>query len=97
MTSLMRVEIIVDVVQLDVVTQIIDDAGVGGYTVIPVALGKGHRGIRAGDQIADVMKNVMVLVACSEDQSKLIALKLKSLLKRFGGLCLISPTQSVDH
>jgi hypothetical protein len=97
MSPIVRVEIVVDVVQLDVVTALIDASGAGGYTIVHDVRGKGHRGIRAGDQVVDVMKNVMILCACSEEQSKVIATKLKPLLKRFGGICLLSQAMHVDH
>ncbi len=97
MTAVKRMEIVVDSVELPRITAAIDAAGVSGYTILRGVEGKGDRGLRSGDQPADVLKNVMLIVAATPAQAETLAKKIHPMLKRFGGMCLVSDASWVDH
>jgi len=97
MTSVKRIEIVCDVVELKHVTDVLDRVGASGYTVLHEVTGKGGRGIRGGDQLANVLKNCYVLSAVPEELVEPIAKAVRPILKRFGGICLVSDAQSIAH
>lgn len=97
MQAVKRVEIVTDTLELDRVLQLLTDAGVSGYTVIRNAEGKGHRGLRSGDDVTRVFQNSYVLVACSPEQVQQVVAAVRPVLKRVGGICLVSDALWVLH
>jgi nitrogen regulatory protein PII len=97
MQAVKRVEIVTDTLELDRVLQLLTDAGVSGYTVIRNAEGKGHRGLRSGDDVTRVFQNSYVLVACSPEQVQAVVAAVRPVLKRVGGVCLVSDALWVLH
>jgi nitrogen regulatory protein PII len=95
--SVKRVEIIVDTLQAPKVLRMLGKIGVSGYSVINDVTGKGGRGLQAGDELTDVFKNTYILTACSPEQMETIVNAVRPVLKRFGGLCLISDAVMVEH
>ncbi|MEJ5339616.1 MAG: P-II family nitrogen regulator [Aquificaceae bacterium] len=92
-----KVEVVIDSIYLSRVLDVLEKAGVSGYTVIKDALGKGERGIMAGDELTDVFKNSYVFTVCSEEVAQKIAESLRPLLKKVGGACLISDVLWLTH
>jgi nitrogen regulatory protein PII len=92
-----RVEIIVDTLEAPNVLRLLSKIGVSGYSVIHDVTGKGGRGTRAGDELTDVFKNAYILIACSPDESERIADAIRPVLKRFGGICMMSEAEFVKH
>ena len=92
-----RVEIVIDTLELDRILALLDKAGVSGYTVIRNAEGKGHRGIRSGDDLTSVFQNSYVLTTCSEEQLAKVVAAVQPVLKRIGGVCLVSNALWVMH
>jgi len=97
MEPMKKVEVVVDSVYLNRVLDILDRQGVSGYTVIRDVLGKGERGIMAGDELTDVFKNSYVFTVCSEEIAKSIAESLRPLLSKVGGVCIISDVLWLMH
>lgn len=97
MEAAKKVEIICDSVEVKNVIEILETAGVTGYTIIPDVIGKGERGLRRGDEITGVFKNSMIITACNPALIPKIVDAIRPVLKRFGGVCLISDTQYVIH
>ncbi len=97
MKTVLRVEIVVDCVKLNDIIELILSSGAEGYTVIPQVHGAGSRGIRSGDELTGAFTNVMILVACTEPVWESMATKLRPVLKRYGGLCLVSEAKSLLH
>ncbi len=97
MQSVKRVEIVIDTLDLDRVLALLDKAGVSGYTVIRNAEGKGHRGMRTGDDVTRVFQNSYVLTACTEEQLTAVVAAIRPVLKRVGGVCLVSDALWVVH
>lgn len=97
MKPMKKVEVVIDSVYLSRVLDILERVGVSGYTVIRDALGKGERGIMAGDELTDVFKNSYVFTVCLEEMAHRIAEEVRPLLKKAGGICLISDVLWLTH
>ena len=97
MQAVKRVEIVTDTMELNRVLELLDEIGISGYTVIRNAEGKGHRGIRSGDDITRVFQNSYVLTACSPEQLERVVATIRPILKRVGGICLVSDALWVIH
>lgn len=97
MQAMKKVEVVIDSIHLGKVLEIFERAGVSGYTVIRDVLGKGERGVMAGDELTDVFRNSYAFTVCSEETAQKIAEDLKPLLKKVGGACIISDVVWVSH
>jgi nitrogen regulatory protein PII len=92
-----RVEIVIDALELSAVGQVLDRCGVSGYTVIREVTGKGDRGDRSGDDLTGALRNGYVLCACTEAQARAVTDAVRPILRRFGGVCLVSDCMWLDH
>jgi len=97
MQAAKKVEIICDSVEVNNLIKILEAAGATGYTIIRDVIGKGGRGIRRGDELTDVFKNSMIITVCDPDQIPAIVEAIRPVLKRFGGVCLVSDSLYVIH
>ena len=97
MKNLKRIECVIDAVHVPAVVDALRAGGVDGYTVIRGASGWGDRGARQPDGVSGVFENCVVLCACDADVLEEVADKLRPILKRYGGVALISDTQSLSH
>ena len=97
MQAAKRVEIICDTVEVKNVVKLLEVIGVSGYTIIRDVVGKGGRGSRRGDDLTDVFKNSMILTVCNPEQIPDVVDAIRPILKRFGGICLISDVHFVIH
>jgi len=97
MQAAKKVEIICDSLEVKNVLKLLEDFGITGYTVIRDVIGKGGRGMRDGDDLTDVFKNSMILTVCGAEQIPDVVEAIRPILKRFGGICLISDTHFVIH
>lgn len=97
MEPMKKVEVVVDSVHLNKVLEVMEKHGVSGYTVIRDVLGKGERGMMAGDELTDVFRNSYVFTVCSEEAAKKIAESLRPILSRVGGICIISDVLWLTH
>jgi nitrogen regulatory protein PII len=60
-----RIEIIVEALHAEQVTDLLDACGASGWTVLPVVSGRDHTGMRRGGDLAGVFDNVLVLCIAS--------------------------------
>lgn len=97
MTPVKRIEIVVPEHVLREVLACIDRHGPGGYTVTRGLAGKGDRGVQSGDGLVAEFSNAAILVACEAVVAASLLEDLRPLLKRFGGMCLISDAQWLKH
>lgn len=97
MEKMKKVEIVIDSVHLNRILELLQSLGVSGYTVIRDALGMGERGIMAGDELTDVFKNSYIFTVCTEETANKIVEQIRPMLKRFGGVCLVSDVLWVKH
>jgi len=75
----------------------LDAAGISGYTIIKDATGKGERGTRGGDELSGTFINSYVMTACPREQVAQVFEALRPILKRYGGICLVSDAEWVVH
>lgn len=78
-----RIEIIVEAVDAEQVTDLLDRLGAPGWTVLPVRAGRGHQGVRRGGDPSGVFDNVLVLcIASREVAEKVLAARTELLEAR---------------
>jgi nitrogen regulatory protein PII len=61
-----RIEIVVEAVRAEAVTDLLDRLGATGWTVLPVLAGRGRQGIRRAGDPGGVDDNVLILCIASE-------------------------------
>ena len=97
MEAAKKVEIVCDSVEVNNVIEILEATGITGYTIIADVVGKGERGIRRGDDVTSVFKNSMIIAVCNAALIPKIVEAIRPVLKRFGGICLVSDANYVIH
>lgn len=97
MIPVKRVEIVVEAVQVRQVVRLIEEAGIGGYTLTRNIAGHGHRGERDADGLSDAFENACFVVAAEPDQANRLVEALRPLLSEGGGMCLVSDALWVRH
>jgi nitrogen regulatory protein PII len=98
MQAIKKVEIIIEYMELAQLLEVLKKEALAvGYTVIKEAFGAGGRGEMAGDGLSGEFTNSYLLIACSEDEAKRIVEIVRPILKRFGGVCLVSDAMWVKH
>lgn len=97
MTPIKKVEIIVDSVELEKLKSILDKRGIKSYTIIKNIQGKGDRGVKSGDGLTDVFNNVYVMIACTDEEINLFVEDVRKILRKLGGICLITEAVWIKH
>jgi nitrogen regulatory protein PII len=98
MTSMKKVEIVVDALEVPAVAEVLDASRVSGYTVIGEVTGRGSRGVRGGgDGLTAALKNSYIITACPETQARAIADAVRPILRRVGGICVVTDCLWVEH
>ena len=90
MHGVKRIEIVIDKPHVRQVRRVLDGVGVPGLTVFEAAAGYGDRGERSGGELSDAQVNCCILTTCRVEQVEAVAKAIEPLLRRYGGLCLIS-------
>jgi nitrogen regulatory protein PII len=91
-----KIEIIINSLELNKVTRMIDDADIPGYTIIKDAQGKGLRGVIEADELTDVFKNSYVMTACSQEKAEKLIEKLRPFIAKYGGSCIVSDAEWIE-
>ena len=97
MQNVKRLEIITNTLEMREVRATLEAEGVRGYTVIPRALGSGERGQQSGDDLSDAFSNALLLTACLPEDAPRLIEAVRPILKKSGGVCLVSDAQWVIH
>lgn len=97
MKPVKKVEIVADALEIDEILRVIEACGVSGYTVIRDVVGRGGRGVRAGDELTGALKNSYVMTACDAEQARRLVDAVRPILERFGGVALVSDCEWVVH
>lgn len=61
-----RIEIVVERVRAEEVTDLLDRLGAPGWTLVPVLAGRGRQGVRQGGDLSGVLDNVVVICIASD-------------------------------
>lgn len=95
MKPVKRIEIVIEEIELENVIDELDRIGVVGYTIVPRAGGRGERGVRYEN--LQGLGNVQLTIACSEPKAIEVIEAIRPILKRYGGVCLVSDAMWVIH
>ena len=97
MQAVKKVEIIISTLEVKEVLDLLNDAGVSGYTVMKNTSGKGDRGV-SNDDLAEILSNSYIMTVCTnEKQLDQVVESVTPLLKRVGGLCLVNDATWIHH
>jgi nitrogen regulatory protein PII len=97
MQAVKKVEIIISSLEIQEVLDILAIANVSGYTVMKNTSGKGDRGI-ANDDLGMVLSNSYIMTVCTNDkQLNQVIDEVTPILKRVGGVCLVTDANWVLH
>jgi len=93
-----RVEVVIEQTVAARLADVLDRTGVSGYTVISGASGRGDRGARRNDDPTGTFTNCVFIIACnSDDEANEVVEAIRPLIKRAGGMCLVSDAMWVKH
>ncbi|MFT6288056.1 MAG: nitrogen regulatory protein PII [Halieaceae bacterium] len=93
-----RVEIVIEEPMVPRLIKVLREIGVPGYTAIPNMGGAGDRGVRRGDELAGDSSNTLFIIACDDDALvDSIIEGVRPLLRRSGGICLVSDALWLRH
>lgn len=85
-----KLEIIVDQLNVPLLIKLLEKAPVEGYTVIRGLTGSGERGDKDGEGLTGLFTNAMVIVACSPALLEQMQPELERFLTKIGGVCMVS-------
>lgn len=97
MIDVKRLEIVIDAPFSEQITAVLEQHGAVGWTILRGATGSGDRGLRYGDEITGVSNNHVIITTCAPEKLEALVADLQVLLKRFGGMCLVSDARWVGH
>jgi hypothetical protein len=97
MKKVKRVEIVVDAAHTPRVIELLSHAKVDGYTLIRSVSGSGDRGLRMSDDITGVSNNNYILTTCAPETLEKLMTALRPILRRLGGICLVSDAEWLIH
>ncbi|MFN0118083.1 MAG: P-II family nitrogen regulator [Elusimicrobiota bacterium] len=97
MKQLKKVEVIADSVEMTKIIDTLEKLKISGYTLFKGVSGRGDRGMKNDDGLTGVFTNTYLIIVCSESESNAFIELVRPLLKRVGGICLVSDVQWVIH
>lgn len=97
MKKMKKLEVVIDTLHLEHITNLLDKKGFSGYTIIKDVYGKGERGYMAGDELSDVFKNSYIFTICEEEKLNYVIEDIRKILKKYGGICLVSDVEWLIH
>ncbi len=93
-----RIEIIIEEAYTRLLAERLQELGAPGYTILPRARGAGDRGLMRGDDPTGAASNCVFLVACDDEATIARVVEgVRTLLARYGGVCLVSDAHWVRH
>jgi nitrogen regulatory protein PII len=97
MQQVKRIEIIIDTPEVPALLAVLREQGVGGYSVFSSVTGAGDRGERRNDEPSGGAGNACILTAVPPEKAAVLVEAVRPILKRRGGICLVSDASSVKH
>lgn len=92
-----RVEIIVGNYDLPQLLRLLNQQQINAYTLIPDIKGNGDRGLRDADGLTEAFKNCMLLLYCSIESWEKLKEPLRELIKKVGGMVVLSDCEILLH
>lgn len=90
-----RIEILVDVPLAPVVIRAAADAGIAGYTLIPVQSGAGRGGAWREDRVSGAMNKTVFLTIANAERAQALVDRLAPILDSHGLLLTVGDVQVV--
>lgn len=90
MHAVKRIEIVIGKPHAKLVRRALETFGVSGLTEFEAVGGFGDRGERSGGELTDAQVNLALLTTCPPERIDELSAALEPILRRYGGLCLIS-------
>ncbi|MEO1081131.1 MAG: transcriptional regulator [Pseudomonadota bacterium] len=98
MRACKRIEIVLERSHSDQLDRALREAGANAYTVIQNVGGSGDRGYRRADDVTDTDENCVFILAVEDvDLMQRIVEAVRPILRRCGGMCLVSDAQWLVH
>lgn len=97
MQQVKKVEIIISNLELKEVIKILDNLVISGYTVFPNVSGKGERGFSNNDLEGVFSYSYIMTVCTNELVLNTLIEEITPLLKKIGGICLVTDTVWIHH
>ena len=99
MEAIKRLEIITNSLEIPKFLKVLEKVGVSGYTIIKdvTGKGKGNRGRFIDDLETQELINGYVLSVCTEEQEYEVVEAIRPILKKFGGVCIVSDAKWITH
>lgn len=97
MKEVCRIEIVVGADYSADAIRLLSKLGLESYSLIRAVQGAGERGQQWGDDITGVNNNHYILTTCPPELLDRVNEALRPLLRRVGGLCLVSDARWLMH
>lgn len=97
MEAVKKIEIVTNSLELPKVLEILEKSGVSGYTVIEDVIGKGKRGRAINDLETRTLSNGYVMSICTEAQEQALIEAIRPVIKKYGGVCIVSDAKWIAH
>jgi nitrogen regulatory protein PII len=95
--SVKRIELVVEAIEKEHVISCLKSINIRSFTIYHHVGGSGERGVRDEGVFGEKFENVTFVVACAENQLATVIEVLRPILKRYGGMCLVSDAKWVKH
>jgi hypothetical protein len=92
-----RVEIVIDALHARAVLEVLERHSLSGWTQLRVEAGAGDRGERRDDELSGISTNSLLITTCAPEALEALAEDLRPLLRRYGGVCLVSEARWLLH
>lgn len=97
MQKVKRFEIITPAAALKEIMRSFREKNITGYSVIPDVTGSGDRGWQSGDELSDISKNILIITTTEPGHEHELEETLRPILKRYGGVCMVSDALWLKH
>lgn len=97
MQDVYKVEIIVSHDYLPKTLELLNSIPVSGYTVIEDTSGKGDRGLSCSDFYCNFNGNYIMAVCFKEEEMETLLEKVAPIIKKAGGVCVVTPSKWLIH
>lgn len=88
-----KIEIVIEATALHRLTELVEECGASGYTIVPEVVGKGLHGLRDEAHVTDVFRNSLLIVVVPDEIASRIVDRARSLLDRYVGFLYLSDVE----
>lgn len=98
MKQCQRIEIVIESPLVETMVELLRDLGTPGYTLVSDVRGQGDRGVRWADELSGDTSNSLFIIASGDPEvTQRILDRVRPLLSRSGGICLVSDAMWLKH